>query len=306
MTADAALVPGATGTIDYVVNCFLPNRQEVWDGAIASSGIAVKVRRDPTDAFCDADEMVARMDELGVATLCLSTCDIADHGTLSRYDFEHVATRWEEMEKLVGRFPGRFVALMAPNPGKGMAAVFDARARLAEPWVAGFYLHTHSWDRPFDHPDFYPYYALCSEFDVPFTMQAGTSGGLMPSACGQPVGIDRPALFFPQTNFMLSHLGWPWVDEAIAMALKFPNVYLGTGAYPPRHYSDAVRSFIRGPGKRKTIFGTNFPTVGHRHALAQIDELELRDDVRYNLLEGNARSIFHRLPGAAASGGAHR
>ena len=124
--------------------------------------------------------------------------------------------------------------------------------------------------------------------------------------CGQPIGIDRPALYFPDTNFILSHLAWPWSEEGIAMALKFPNVYLGTGAYPPRHWSEAVRSFIRGPGKRKTIFGTNFPTVGHRHALAQLDELGLRDDIRHNLLEGNARSIFHRLPGAAATGGAAR
>ena len=44
------------------------------------------------------------------------------------------------------------------------------------------------------------------------------------------------------------------------------------------------------------IFGTNFPTVGHRHALGQLDELGLTDEVRHNLLEGTARSIFTRLP----------
>ena len=88
------------------------------------------------------------------------------------------------------------------------------------------------------------------------------------------------------------------------MALKFPNVYLGTGAYPPRHWSQAVRDFIKGPGRRKTLFGTNFPTVGHRHALSQIDELGLTDEARHNLLEGTARSVFNRLPRAASPGGA--
>ena len=100
-------------------------------------------------------------------------------------------------------------------------------------WVVGCYLHVHSFDRPFDHPDYYPFYALCGEVGVPMAMQAGTSGGLMPSECGRPIGIDRPAIYFRDTNFLLSHTGWPWVDETIAMALKFPNVYLGTGAYPP-------------------------------------------------------------------------
>jgi predicted TIM-barrel fold metal-dependent hydrolase len=36
--------------------------------------------------------------------------------------------------------------------------------------------------------------------------------------------------------------------------------------------------------------------VGHRHALAQLDDLALPDDVRSMLLEENARSIFTRLP----------
>jgi hypothetical protein len=54
--------------------------------------------------------------------------------------------------------------------------------------------------------------------------------------------------------------------------------------------------FLRRPGRRKVVFATNFPTVGHRHALAQLDDLALSDEVRSLLLEENARSIFTRLP----------
>ena len=136
---------------------------------------------------------------------------------------------------------------------------------------------------------------LARMLDVPFVMQAGTSGGLMPSECGHPISVDRAAIYFPETRFVLSHTGWPWVDEAIAMALKFLNVFLGTGAYPPRHWSDALLSFLRGPGKRKTLFGTNFPTVGHRHALQQVEELELAPTPRSGLLGDTARRVFPRL-----------
>jgi predicted TIM-barrel fold metal-dependent hydrolase len=72
---------------------------------------------------------------------------------------------------------------------------------------------------------------------------------------------------------------------------------MGTGAYPPKHWDPAVHSFLRGPGKRKVLFGTNFPTVGHRHALAQVQALDLTDDVRDNLLRNNARRVFTRLKG---------
>ncbi|MCY3634606.1 MAG: amidohydrolase family protein, partial [bacterium] len=159
----------------------------------------------------------------------------------------------------------------------------------------GLHTHTHSFDRRFDHADYYPYYALCATGDVPFVMQAGTSGGLMPSECGVPVGIDRPALYFPEVRFVLSHTGWPWVAECIAMALKFPNVYLGTSVYPPRHWSDELVAFINGAGRRKSLWGTGFPAAGHRHCLDQLQELELGDEARANLLGDTARRVFTRL-----------
>src|SRR5215471_9563724 len=208
-----------TGIVDYLCNAFTPDRRPVWDGAIAASGVAVKVRRDDADSFAEPEAMVDRLDELGVETLLLPTGDVGRHGAVDPFDFEHIAARWEEVDKLAARWPGRFAALALIDPDRGMAGVREARARLGEPWVVGCYLHTHSWDRRLDHADYYPYYALGSELDIPVAMQAGTSGGLMASECGHPITIDRAALYFPETRFLLSHLGWPWVDEAVAMAL---------------------------------------------------------------------------------------
>jgi hypothetical protein len=285
-------IPG--GTIDYLVNAFTPDREKVWDDSIAGQGVPIKVRRDPTDAFCEPDVMVARMDELGIATLVMPTGDLHRHGTPFEYD--PVAARPDEMEELTAAYPGRFAAWWAVNPMLGLAGVRRAEEMVkAHDWVVGLWIHTHSFDRRFDHPDYYPYYTLCAQHDVPISMQAGTSGGLMPSECGLPIGIDRPAIYFPDVKFLLSHTGWPWVAETVAMALKFSNVFLGTCAYPPKHWDPAVHAFLRGPGKRKTIFGTNFPTVGHRHALGQVAELDLNDDVRQNLLRDNALRIFTRL-----------
>jgi len=56
-----------------------------------------------------------------------------------------------------------------------------------------------------------------------------------------------------------------------------------------------VLDFVRGPGRTKTVFGTNFPTVGHRHALSQISELELDDDIERGVLGDTARRVFTRL-----------
>jgi len=282
------------GIVDTLCNAFLPERQLAWDAAIAGQGIPLKVRHDSHDSFATAEEMVRRMDELGIATVTVVASDVHHHGT--GFDVSTVTARWEEAEGLAARFPGRFVALWGIEPQLGMDGVRRAEEALSQPWVVGAYLHTHSFDRPFDHADYYPFYALCARHGVPMAMQAGTSGGRMPSECGKPIGIDRPAIYFPDVPFVLSHTGWPWVSEAVAMALKFSNVYLGTGSYPPAHWPSELVEFLRRPGRRKVLFATNFPTVGHRHALAQLDDLALSDEVRSLLLEENARSIFTRLP----------
>lgn len=117
----------------------------------------------------------------------------------------------------------------------------------------------------------------------------------MPSECGRPIGIDRPAIYFPETDFILSHTGWPWIDEAVAMAFKFSNVYLSTASWPPRRWAPSLVDFARGPGRRKVLFATNFPTVGHRQALGQLAELHLEDEARLGLLGANARRVFRRL-----------
>jgi len=283
-----------TGTVDTLCNAFLPQRQQAWDAAIAGQGLPLKVRRDPRDSFATAEEMVRRMDELGIATLTLVASDLHHHGTA--FDVSTVTARWEEAEELAHRFPGRFAALWGIEPQLGLAGVRRTDEALSQPWVVGAYLHTHSFDRPFDHADHYPFYALCAHHGVPMVMQAGASGGRLPSECGKPMGIDRPAIYFPDVPFVLSHTGWPWVNEAVAMALKFSNVYLGTASYPPAHWPNELVEFLRRPGRRKVVFATNFPTVGHRHALAQLDDLALSDEVRSLLLEENARSIFTRLP----------
>lgn len=282
------------GIVDTLCNAFVPRYGAAWDAAIAAQGIPVKVRRDPDDGFAEPDVMVRRMDELGIDTLVVVTGDPQDHP--GAFDFSAVTARIDDVAELVAAYPGRFVALWCLDAGLGMAGVRRAADALEHGWVVGLYNHVHSWDRPYDHADFYPYYTLAAQHDVPIMMQSGTSGGLVPSACGRPIGVDRPAIYFPEVRFVLSHTGWPWVDEAIAMALKFPNVFLGTAAYPPKHWAPAIVEFIRGLGRTKTIFATNFPTVGHRHALAQLDALGLAPATRDALLGGTARRVFTRLP----------
>ncbi|MBJ21838.1 MAG: amidohydrolase family protein [bacterium] len=282
-----------SGFIDSWTNSFLPDREALWNETLVAQRVPIKVRRDPRDSFCDPATMIERMDEIGMSTLVLPTCDLPNHAGIT--DYESFAMRLGETETIAKEFPGRFVGQWSIDPRQGARGVDHAREIASQPWIVALHTHTHSFDLPFDAAEYYPYYALAHELDLPFVMQAGTSGGRFPSACGQPIGIDRPAIYFPEVDFLLSHTGWPWVEEAIAMALKFSNVYLGTAALPPKRWHAALVDFVRGPGRKKTIFGTSFPTVGHRHAIAQLEALELPADTVTDLMGKNARRVFTRI-----------
>ena len=74
------------------------------------------------------------------------------------------------------------------------------------------------------------------------------------------------------------------------------NVVIGTATHPPRRWPDELVDFLRGPGRHKTLFGTGFPLTGHARSLGQLDDLGLEAAVRRDLLDGNSRRIFTRIP----------
>jgi len=284
------------GVVDYWCNAFSEDRRALWQHAIAAQGIPLKVRTDEDDSFAAAEIMVSRMDALSIDTLILPCAEVPEAADALAY--ERYATHPAELEKYAAAHPGRFAGLVSFDPSRGLAGVRDAARTLERGPYVGLHLHTHSFDRAFDHRDLYPFYSLAADRSLPVVVQAGASGGRMPSECGRPIGIDRPALYFGDTSFVLSHTGWPWTDEAIAMAQKHPNVHLGTAAYPPHHWSAELVQFLTGPGRGKTLFGTSFPVVGHRQALGRLADLDLDSDTRAELLEGTARRIFKTLKSA--------
>lgn len=79
----------------------------------------------------------------------------------------------------------------------------------------------------------------------------------------------------------------------IAVARKHENVFIDTSAYVPKRFPAELVSFMRSrSGRRKVMFGTNFPMLDHSQALEGIDDLGLDDETRDLYLGGNARRLL--------------
>ncbi len=91
-----------------------------------------------------------------------------------------------------------------------------------------------AWEVPPTDSLFYPVYTACVEERVPFCTQIGHTGPLMPSEVGRPIYLCHVALDFPELTIVGGHIGYPRTQEAIAVATKHENVFIGTPAYTAR------------------------------------------------------------------------
>jgi predicted TIM-barrel fold metal-dependent hydrolase len=114
----------------------------------------------------------------------------------------------------------------------------------------------------------------------------------MPSEVGRPIYLDRVALDFPELQIVGGHIGYPWTDEAIALATKHENLYIDTSAYTVKRYPAALVEFMRHHGRRKVLFGSNYPMIMPSQALDGADSLGLDDEAAALFFHGNAERVF--------------
>jgi predicted TIM-barrel fold metal-dependent hydrolase len=198
----------------------------------------------------------------------------------------------EVVSELAREYDGRIQGLYSIDPGDGTKGVRALERAVRDYGFVGAHIHTHSWDKRLDDRDYYPYYSKCEELGVAVVAQVGHSAGIMPSECGAPFSADRPAIYFQGVRFVLSHTGWPWVEDAIAMAWKHANVYIGTATHQPRFWDESLVKFVAGRGRGKVMLGTGFPVLLHGPLLAQVSDLPLSDDARAALVHGTAAEVF--------------
>ncbi len=199
----------------------------------------------------------------------------------------------DEVAALVKAHPDRFVGLASVDLARPMDAVRELRRAVKQLGLRGLRILPWLWNLPPDDRRYYPLYAECVELGIPFCLQVGHTGPLCPSEPGRPIPyLDVVALDFPELVIVGGHIGWPWTSEMIALATKYPNVYIDTSAYKPSRYPRELVDYLRGHGKNKVLFGSNFPMLTPAECFAELDALALPEDARALFLGGNAQRVF--------------
>lgn len=233
------------------------------------------------------EDFLAMMDRTGFAKVGIPTTKV--------YNYVDRRLIWDlqlsDVAPIVDRHPDRLFGLFGVNPLRRMAGVRELEQAVREHNFIGAVLHPHGFGIAPNSREWFPYYAKCVELDIPVFTLVGHAAEEMPSEPGRPLHLDDVALYFPELR-IVGCSGWPWVEEMLAMAWKFPNVFYGTSQYAPRHWTAELKEFVRRRGAGKVLFGTGFPVLTHEQGVDQVAELGLDEHARSELLSGAARRVF--------------
>lgn len=234
-------------------------------------------------------EFMAQLEGLGIGKIIIPTLLTWDYWNQHAIEETFV----EEVAEAHAEMPDRIFGWYGVNPRKRMAGVREMEDAIRNKGFKGLHIHPHGFGLPPNHAWYMPYYAKCEELGAIVTVSMGHTLDLMPGEVGRPMHLDEVALYFPDLTIVCGHTGWPWVEEAIALASKHKNVYLGTSGYAPRYWRPEMLQFMDSRrGRSKTIWGTDYPLVRHAESMEQVKQLGLKQETLDAVLRDNAQRVF--------------
>ena len=238
-----------------------------------------------------AEEVAAYYRERNMAAVLFTVDDEAGMGRRRLGNDEVLAAARGE--------PGRADPVRVGRPAQGQArrargagADRARRARLqVPPQHQAFWPNDRAW---------YPLYEVIAEAGLIALFHSGTTGigAGMPGGGGvklkysNPMLVDDVAADFPELDIILAHPSFPWQEEALAVAVHKPNVYIDLSGWSPKYFPPILVRYTNTLLKDKMLFGSDYPLITPDRWLADFEKLEIRDEVRPLVLKENAARLL--------------
>jgi predicted TIM-barrel fold metal-dependent hydrolase len=140
-------------------------------------------------------------------------------------------------------------------------------------------------------------YAEAERAQLPVVFHTGTS--IFPRArnrFAQPLLIEDVAVDFPDLTIVLAHGGRPlWMNEALFLVRRFPNVFLEVSGVPPSKLLEYFPTLPRLADR--VLFGSDWPGPGVEDIaknLAAVRALPLDPELLEKMLVTNPERVFPR------------
>ena len=232
----------------------------------------------------DIDEMVYRQSSTDM--LCAMPLPLTDL-------FKDGLSPWQECAELASRNPDRTVFWGSVNPMEGRRALDLMERQVGEFGAKAFKFYNVRYDygRPFpwrmDDPQVaFPVFEKAQELGVNLIgVHKGVPLGPQPIEATQTWDMDGAAANFPDINFVIFHVGLPFIDEVCWQLIRHPNLYASIAATinfvvrAPRQFAETLGKLLFWCGEDKIIYGSEAPIWQPQWALEAFWNFQLPQDL---------------------------
>jgi predicted TIM-barrel fold metal-dependent hydrolase len=238
-----------------------------------------------------ADEVAAYYRERNIAAVIFTVDDEAGMGRKRLGN--------DEVFRAARENPDVLIPFASVDPHKGKLAVREAR-ELIDAGARGFKFHPNTQAFFPNDRTFYPLYEVIAEAGLVALFHSGTTGigAGMPGGGGihlkysQPMYVDDVAADLPELKIILAHPSFPWQEEALAIAVHKPNVYIDLSGWSPKYFPEILIRYTNTQLKHKMLFGSDYPMITPDRWLSDFEKLPIKDEVRPLVLKENAIKLL--------------
>ena len=216
---------------------------------------------------------------------------------MDRFDIEIglIGAGGDVSRKALQTYPDRFVAQGGVDPNKGKEGIRSMVRQYEDFGVRSFGAFNSGFDPQVGIDDelMYPIYDKCVELDVPIFSCAGVPGPRLPMWPQHVERIDKVMYDFPELVFVTRHGCEPWVDLAVKLMLKWPNLYYSTSAFAPKYYPKEIIDYANTRGADKVIYAGYFPIgLSLERIMKDMQNVAFKDEVWPKFLRENACKVL--------------
>ena len=162
------------------------------------------------------------------------------------------------------------ITFVGIDPRRGKEGLEELERAVRDKGCKGWKMYPPNGFYP-DDDSFNPYYELASELKIPIVIHQGFTSRFKHVKYARPVYVDRIATDFPGLKIVLAHVGVPWVNEALMISTKNPNVYVDLSGWqiyaaeiPTKLYQMIGEAMMMRVFPNRILWGSDFPLFENR------------------------------------------
>ena len=144
--------------------------------------------------------------------------------------------------------------------------------------------------RSCDDPMLFPIYDACDQLGVPVSIMSGPTAASLDTV--RPSAVGHVAKQFPNLSIICYHGFYPFVNEIIGVAFRWPNVYIVPDMYIFTPGGGLYVEAANGCLREQILYGSSYPFRPMAQSIDDYRALGFNEGVIDDVMYGNANRVL--------------